>query len=1016
MANIKGTANHDKLKGTATADKIEGLAGNDTLQGFAGNDNLDGGAGDDSLDGGNDNDVLMGGDGNDKLIGGSGNDSLNGDKGNDFLTGDLGNDTLNGGVGADTMSGGAGNDYYYVDNKLDVVNETDKVVAAAALDLKNQAVKLVVAKDLGGNDTVESTSSYVLGNYIENLVLKGITGTSGTGNASNNKITGTIGDNLLTGLAGNDTLIGDEGNDTLDGGLGMDVLNGGNGSDVYFVNNKEDKIIETADSGDEDQIVSSVDYDLGTTPDVEWLTLFGKSITATGNDLDNLLQEQDGGKNANVFNGGNGNDTLDGQGGNDTLEGSEGNDTLNGGDGIDMAVFSGSQDDYQITYNADANEIIVSFTGGADLTSLDEGTDTLLDIEFIKFSDSDIVIPVTELPAVIEVIGTPPVVIIEPPPVAELPVLFISEPNITMVEGNDGKKLATINVSLNAASSGVVTVNYASYDGSATASSDYTATSGTLTFAAGETTQMINVEIVGDNLMEDDENFTVTLNTPTNAKLANDSVKVTILTDDLPTETETDDKLIASAGNDHIDGLGGNDNVDGADGNDTLLGGAGNDTLSGGNGDDLLSGNNDNDVLSDNAGKDTLSGGAGDDVFKPAGENGSVFLEDTGGDDTLDASNAAKGVQIDLNAGKESNLGGRIITMNDGGEISDPLDVFFLQDLTGSFGDDLPNVKEVVPQVVVALHEFQKNTQIGLGSFMDKPNGMFGDAKMDYVYNTDLTMTTDPTVFSMALSTLKLGSGYDLPEAQLESLLQVALHSNDIGFRDNAVKTVVMMTDADYHKAGDAHLPANNGDGVLDGTPAGTGEDYPAVAMLSKALEGAGIVPIFAVTSDVVPIYSDLVTQLGTGSVVTLSKDSSDLVSVLKTGINKATIATVENAIGSDFADTLIGGANANKLNGGKGADSLTGGTGKDTFVFDTIETGDVITDFAKGDKIDLTALDVKFKFVTAFNATDATGDLRFDAATNTLFGSIDAGNEAEFSVKLNGVKTLVADDLVLQQ
>lgn len=984
MANKKGTPNKDKIVGSATADKLEGLAGNDVLNGLAGNDTLDGGAGDDTLDGGVGKDWLIGGDGNDKLLGGSDDDKLEGGKGNDSLSGDQGKDTLDGGVGVDTMDGGAGDDYYVVDNKGDVVTETDK------------------NEKLGGKDTVESSSSYVLGENVENLILKGITNTSGTGNASNNVIKGTIGDNLLVGLAGNDTLEGGDGVDTLDGGLGMDVLNGGNDSDVYFLNNKEDKIIDSG--GDEDQIVSSVDYDLGMTPDIEWLTLFGKAKIATGNDLNNLLQEQDGGKNANEFNGAAGDDSIDGQGGNDTLEGGEGNDTLNGGDGDDTAIFNGSEADYNIVYNADANEIIVSFVGGADSESLDEGEDTLLDMEFVKFSDSDIAIPVTKLPAVAAVIEKPPVVI--PPPKTELPALFISDANVT--EGNDGKTIAEIPVSLSSASNDVVTVNYATRDGTAIAGNDYTTTNATLTFAKGELTQTLKVEIVGDNFVEDDEGFNVSLSVPTNATLANNNAKVTIITDDLP--TENDDKLVATVGNDSIDALAGNDNIDGADGNDVLVGNTGDDTLIGGKGDDLLSGNDANDTLIDGFGNDTLSGGTGDDVFKPAGDTGTAFIEDTAGFDTLDASNASKGVQIDLNAGKESNLGGRTVTMNDGGEISDPLDVFFLQDLTGSFGDDLPNVKEVVPQAVKTLHEFQKDTQIGLGSFMDKPMNGFG-SPTDYVYRTDLAMTNDPTIFSMALATLNLGSGNDFPEAQLESLFQVALHSNDIGFRDNAVKTVVIMTDAPYHKAGDAHLPANNGDCILDGKPAGTGEDYPSVTMLSDALQKAGIVPIFAVTNDVVANYTDLVTQLGTGSVVTLSRDSSDLVSVLKAGINKATIATVENAIGSDFDDVLVGGANANVLNGGKGADTLTGGMGKDIFVFDTIETGDVITDFAKGDKMDLTAL--KFKLVTDFSS-DATGQIRFDVATNTLQGSIDAGKEAEFSIKLNGVKTLTADDLVL--
>lgn len=873
----KGTSGKDKFKGTAQADKYEGLAGNDTLQGLAGNDTLDGGTGNDALDGGTGKDSLIGGDGNDTLNGGSEDDFLDAGKGNDFLVGDKGKDTLIGGVGADTMDGGAGDDYYFVDNKLDVVSETGK---NAKLD---------------GKDTVKSTSSYVLGDNIENLILDDKSGKnlmSGTGNNLNNKITGTIGDNLLTGMAGNDTLIGGDGVDTLDGGLGMDVLQGGTGSDIYFLNNIEDKIED--EEGSEDHIISSANYDLGTVPEIEFLTLFGKATQGTGNDSDNLLQEQDGGKNNNQFIGVAGDDSIDGQGGDDTLEGGEGSDTLNGGEGNDIAIFSGMQDEYEITYNADANEIIVTFVGGEDSGSPDDGEDTLLDIEFIQFADSEIGMPVEELPAVIEVIDSMP-------PIEELP------------KG----------------------------------------------------------------------------------------------------PTEGDDVLVGTPDDDTIDALGGNDSVDGLASNDILQGNTGNDTLTGNSGNDLLSGNDGDDVLIDNDGKDTLSGGVGDDVFKPAGKNGSAFIEDTGGNDTLDASNSSKGVQLDLNPGKENNVGGRVVTINDGGEISDPLDVFFLQDLTGSFGDDLPNVKEVVPQVASALKTFQENTHIGLGSFMDKPTDGFG-VPSDYVYRTDLTMTDDPTIFSMALTTLALGNGNDWAEAQLESLYQVAKHANEIGFRDNAVKTVVITTDASFHKAGDAaSLPTNNGDNVLDGTPAGTGEDYPSVAMLSSALQDAGIVPIFAVTSDAINYYNDLVTELGTGSVVQLSRDSSDLVNVLKSGINKATIATVENAVGSDFADVIVGGANANTLNGGAGADTLTGGAGKDVFVFDNVETGDAITDFAKGDKIDLSAMETKFKFVSDFK-DDATGQVRFDAATNTLQGSTNANGDAEFSVQLSGVKAIAVDDLIL--
>ncbi len=365
-----GTANKDKLIGTATADKFAGLAGADTLNGMAGNDTLDGGAGDDVLDGGNGNDNLLGGDGNDILTGGSGDDVLWGDKGNDKLDGGAGNDKLNGGAGSDAMTGGDGNDYYVVDNKLDTVVETNK------------------NDKLGGKDTVETALNYVLGNNVENLILTGITNNTGTGNKLNNVITGNIGDNLLKGDAGNDSILGGNGDDTLDGGLGMDTLVGGAGADTYFMNNTEDQIIEDEQSTDQDQIIATVNYDLSANPTIEILTLQGKkAVSGIGNDLDNTLQESDGGTVANNFNGGAGDDVINAEGGNDTLEGGEGNDELNGGAGEDVAIYNGTEDDYQITPNVDTEgvaQLVIKYVGTGEL---DEGEDILSDIEIVQFSD-----------------------------------------------------------------------------------------------------------------------------------------------------------------------------------------------------------------------------------------------------------------------------------------------------------------------------------------------------------------------------------------------------------------------------------------------------------------------------------------------------------------------------------------------------------------------------------------------------------------------------------------------------
>jgi hemoglobin-like flavoprotein len=73
----------------------------------------------------------------------------------------------------------------------------------------------------------------------------------------------------------------------------------------------------------------------------------------------------------------------------------------------------------------------------------------------------------------------------------------------------------TINVTRTNGSTGTVTVHYATADGTAKAPSDYTGTSGTLTFNDGETSKPITVPIIDDNTPEGMESFTLTLSNPT---------------------------------------------------------------------------------------------------------------------------------------------------------------------------------------------------------------------------------------------------------------------------------------------------------------------------------------------------------------------------------------------------------------------------------------------------------------------------------------------------------------------
>ena len=73
---------------------------------------------------------------------------------------------------------------------------------------------------------------------------------------------------------------------------------------------------------------------------------------------------------------------------------------------------------------------------------------------------------------------------------------------------------ATIDVRRVGGSDGEITVDYAASNGTATAGADYTATSGTITFADGETTKQIVVPILNDAVAEGDETVNLTLSAP----------------------------------------------------------------------------------------------------------------------------------------------------------------------------------------------------------------------------------------------------------------------------------------------------------------------------------------------------------------------------------------------------------------------------------------------------------------------------------------------------------------------
>ena len=87
-------------------------------------------------------------------------------------------------------------------------------------------------------------------------------------------------------------------------------------------------------------------------------------------------------------------------------------------------------------------------------------------------------------------------------------------------------------VTLSRAASGTVTVDYATADGTAQAGQDYTATDGTLTFAAGETQKTVSVAVLDDAHDEGEETLTLTLSNASGARIEDNVATGTIANDD----------------------------------------------------------------------------------------------------------------------------------------------------------------------------------------------------------------------------------------------------------------------------------------------------------------------------------------------------------------------------------------------------------------------------------------------------------------------------------------------------
>jgi Ca2+-binding RTX toxin-like protein/Tol biopolymer transport system component len=591
----EGRGDNDLLNGWGGNDKLFGGAGNDVLRSHAGNDTLDGGAGDDLLEGGIGNDTLKGGAGADRFAGTAA--EFHGDTIQDFGAGDV--------IEIRSATFGAAGLAWQTDGSVRIDTNGDGT-ADATLKLQGLTTPAFVtsATASGGTEIRLVASPAVLGITAVNADrAEGQSGaTSFTFQVTRSgNVDGAV--TVAYAVAGN-------------GAIAADFLGGALPSGtVSFASGETTKTVTIPIIGD-----TRFEADEGfsvvlTSPSA------GATIDPAKSGADAVIRNDDTAPTLGIA-------AL-------SASQSEGN---SGSTAFTFTVTRTGDTTLPVTAawsvagNGTAAADAADFAGGA----LPSGTVSFAAGEVAKtitvsiqgdttFEAAEGFRVTLSAPTGGAVLGTAASAVgtIQNDDATPPPVLSIAAADAVKAEGDTGTTLFTFTVTRTDDATKAVSASWA-VTGSGATAADFASgalPSGTVSFAAGETTKTITVAVAGDAVYEGSEGFTVMLSNPQGgAVIGTASAAGTIQNDDWdgfnPVIGDAgDDMLNGTAAADWLQGWAGDDRLSGWAGDDRLEGGAGNDVLLGHGGNDALDGGADDDQLEGGLGADALAGGAGNDRF-----------------------------------------------------------------------------------------------------------------------------------------------------------------------------------------------------------------------------------------------------------------------------------------------------------------------------------------------------------------------------------------------------------------
>ncbi|KAI8490708.1 neuregulin binding [Branchiostoma belcheri] len=232
------------------------------------------------------------------------------------------------------------------------------------------------------------------------------------------------------------------------------------------------------------------------------------------------------------------------------------------------------------------------------------------------------------------------------------------------------------------------------------------------------------------------------------------------------------------------------------------------------------------------------------------------------------------------------------------------IDLYILMDLSKSMADDLFLLWDSLDKLVQTVLQGEKHVRLGFGTFVDKTVLPFTNTfnleepckgcAPAFSFRHVQVLTDDFSQFSHSVTEQEISGNIDAAEGLLDALMQATVCQEQIGWREDAARVILVLTDAPFHWAGDGRLGGivQPNDGLCHMDQNGedaesTKQDYPTVALLKDRMLAHRVTPLFAVTPQSIELYEELSTLISStpsnfSSVYRLQSDSKNIVDIVE--------------------------------------------------------------------------------------------------------------------------------------